>query len=151
MCSGEETGMKIGFIGTSIRMEIVRKILAEYFPEVEAEIYVDEGYIFSQKTADYLVRMRENIDGMVFGGELQYEIYQDIFSGHVPCTHIRKDSSSLINSLLSLAQKKVDITKISVDNFSYATIRQIMEDAGVEKNDIIILRRRAFRSNEEKY
>ena len=31
--------MKIGFIGTSIRMEIVRKILAEYFPEVEAEIY----------------------------------------------------------------------------------------------------------------
>lgn len=143
--------MKIGFIGTSIRMEIVRKILAEYFPEVEAEIYVDEGYIFSSKTADYLVRMRENIDGMVFGGELQYEIYQDIFSGRVPCTHIRKDSSSLINALLSLAQKKVDITKISVDNFSYATIRQIMEDAGVEKNDIIILRRRAFRSNEEKY
>lgn len=143
--------MRIGFIGTGIRMNMVKKILAEYFPEVEAEILVDDGYIFSGKTADALVRMRENIDGMVFGGELQYEIYQDIFSGRVACTHIRKDSSSLINALLSLAQKKVDITKISVDNFSYATIRQIMEDAGVENHDIIILRRRAFRSNEEKY
>lgn len=143
--------MKIGFIGTKIRMDLVRKVLNEYFPEVEPEIYVDEGYVYSEETAKHLVGMRDRVDGMVFGGELQFEIYQEIFSGAVPCNHIRKNSASLINALLFLAQKNIDITRLSIDNFSYATIKQIMEDAGVFDNHIILLRRRAFRSNEERY
>ena len=143
--------MKIAFMGTQIRIDMLRKTVNELFAEIEAQFYVEESYLYSQETADFLIKLRDSVDGMIFGGELQYEIYQDIFTGVIPCTHIRKDSSSLINALLVLSQKGIDITRISVDNFSFATIKQILYDAGLDKNEIVILRRRAFRGNEKEY
>lgn len=143
--------MKIGFVGTKIRMDLVQRILERSFSEIEPEIYVDERYLYCRETAERLTQMRDSVDGMVFGGELQFEVYQDIFAGRVPVTHIRKDASSLVNALLVLSMKGVDITHISVDNFSDATIRQIMHDIGVKKHNIIILPRQAFRGDDGDY
>lgn len=143
--------MKIGFVGTKIRMDLVQRILDSSFSEIEPDIYVDDRYLYCSETADRLAKMRDSVDGMVFGGELQFEIYQDMFAGRVPVTHIRKDASSLVNAFLALSMKGVDITNISVDNFSDATIRQIMHDVGVKRHNIVILRRQAFRGNDEDY
>lgn len=143
--------MKIGFMGTKFRMELVQKTINTWFPEIQAEICVEEGYIYSQKTADFLIKLRERVDGMIFGGELQYEIYQDIFKGIIPCTHIRKDASCLANALLILSQKGVDVTRVSIDNYSYSTIQRVMDDMEVKQHQIVMLHRRAFRSNGAEY
>ena len=143
--------LTIGFIGSHVRMELIRNIIPEHFPELRCEIYENDRYDYCDDMAQDLLKLRTHIDGVVFGGELQYKLYQNLFNLSIPCTYIKKDSASLLNSLLSLSWQKADVSRVSVDNYTPSTVAILLSDAGIPENNIKILRRRTLGSVGEKY
>lgn len=139
--------MKIGFVGTKVRVDLVRNVVSSHFPEIDAEYFIDEDYHFSEHTSEYLSQLARRADGIIFGGAVQYGIYKSMLTS-VPCLHIQKDSSSLLNSLMALAYMKRDITRISVDNYPMTMIKQVLADCRAQDADFIPLRSRVFHGYE---
>ena len=84
------------------------------------------------------------MDVFIFGGELLYKLYYQIFYPDVLCYHIKKDSSSLLNALLSLACQGIDVTKVSIDNYAPSTLARILSDIGVGQHEIRLLRQESY-------
>ena len=146
-----EKKLTLGFVGTHVRMELIRQIIPSSFPELRIEIYENERYHYDEEMAQYLLSMKRRVDGIIFGGELQFKIYQGLFEPDIPCTCIQKDSVSLLNSFLALSWRGADITRVSVDNYSPSSVQKILSDAGISENHIKILRRRILGADDEKY
>ena len=136
--------LTIGFIGSHVRMELIRSIIPERFPELHIEIYENDRYDYCQEMEQDLRKLRERVDGVVFGGELQFKLYQNLFEPDIPCTYIQKDSASLLNSLLALSWQKADVSRVSVDNYTPSTVAILLADAGIPENNVKILRRRTL-------
>lgn len=146
-----EKKLKIGFVGSQIRMDLIRQMIPERFPEIRIEIYENDRYDYSEEMESDLRAMKNRVDGVVFGGELQFKLYQNLFEPDVLCTCIQKDSASLLNSFLALSWQKANVSRISVDNYTPSTVRIILTDAGIPENHVKILRRRTLGTAGEKY
>lgn len=146
-----EKKLKLGFVGSHIRMTLIREIIPAAFPEIEAEIYENDRYDYCPEIEQYLTAMKDRVDGVIFGGELQFKLYQGIFEPEVPCTCVQKDSVSLLNSFLALTWQKVDISRVSIDNYTISTVQKVFSDAGITENHIRILRRRNWTVGEKYY
>ena len=123
--------LKLGFVGSRVRMELIREIIPVYFPEIRADIYENDCYEYDKAMERDLLALKRRVDGVVFGGELQFKLYQVIFEPDIPCTFLQKNSVSLLNSFLALSWRGVNISRISVDNYSPATVRRILSDAQI--------------------
>lgn len=143
--------LKLGFVGSRVRMELIREIIPVYFPEIRADIYENDCYEYDKAMERDLLTLKRRVDGVVFGGELQFKLYQVIFEPDIPCTFLQKNSVSLLNSFLALSWRGVNISRISVDNYSPATVRRILSDAQITENNIKILRRRELGTLGSKY
>lgn len=143
--------LKLGFVGTHVRMELIRNIMPKYFPEIQIEIYENDRYDYYEEMAHSLLELKKHIDGVIFGGELQFKQYQKVFEPDIPCNFLEKDSGSLLNSLASLSWRKVDITRVSIDNYSPSTVRQVFEDAGIPASHVRILKRQSPKGPEDDY
>lgn len=146
-----EKKLRLGFVGSHVRMELIRKIIPSSFPEIQTELYENDRYDYCEEMERALLALKRRVDGVIFGGELQFKLYQNIFEPDTPCTFIQKDSVSLLNSFLFLAWRKVDISRVSVDNYSASTIRKILSDAEITDSNIKILRRRKLGTANKKY
>lgn len=146
-----EKKLRLGFVGSRVRMALIREIIPAVFPEIEPEIYADDRYDYCPEMEQYLIAMKERVDGVIFGGELQFKLYQEIFEPEVPCTCIQKDSVSLLNSFLALTWQNVDISRVSIDNYTISTVRKVFSDAGFTENHVRILRRRNWTVGEKYY
>lgn len=60
--------MKIGFIGTEVRMKMVEQITREYFPEIETVFHVEDGIYYNEKIAETLAHLKGQIDAFIFEG-----------------------------------------------------------------------------------
>lgn len=146
-----EKKIKLGFVGSHVRMTLIREIIPETFPEIRFEIYENDRYDYCPEMEKDLRALKRRVDGVIFGGELQFKLYQNMFEPDIPCTCIQKDSVSLLNSFLSLSWRKADISRVSVDNYSPSTVRKILGDAGITENNVKVLRRRQLGTVGEKY
>lgn len=143
--------LTLGFVGTHVRMELIRKIVPKRFPEIQIEIFEDERYDYCTEIAENLLKFKERIHGVIFGGELQFKQFQKIFEPDMPCGFIEKDSVSLLNSLVSLSWQKVDITRVSIDNYSPSIVRQVFDDAEIPDSKVHILKRQYPKNSEDNY
>lgn len=146
-----EKKIKLGFVGSHVRIGLIRQIIPETFPEIQAEIYENDRYDYCPEMERDLWALKRKVDGVIFGGELQFKLYQSVFEPDIPCTCIQKDSVSLLNSFLALSWRKADISRVSVDNYSPSTVRKILADAGITENNVKILRRRNWTGGEAYY
>lgn len=146
-----EKKVKLGFVGSRVRMDLIRQIIPAAFPEIAVEIYENDQYDYCPEMERDLYALKKRIDGVIFGGELQFKLYQSVFEPDIPCTCIQKDSVSLLNSFLALSWRKADISRVSVDNYSPATVRKVLSDAGITENNVKILRRRSWTVGERYY
>lgn len=137
-----EKKLRLGFVGSHIRMGLIREIIPVYFPEIQTEIYENDRYDYNIEMERDLLALKRRVNGIVFGGELQFKVYQNIFESDTPCTFLQKDSVSLLNSFLALSWRGANISRVSVDNYSPSTVRKILSDAQITENNIKILRRR---------
>lgn len=143
--------IKIGFVGAHVRMGLIRSVVPRQFPEIQIEIYENERYDYHEEMARDLLELKKQVDGIVFGGELQFKQFQWLFEPDIPCRFIEKDSISLLNSFLYLSWRGIDISKVSVDNYSPSTVQKVLEDAGVTDNHIRILRKQYPKRLEDNY
>ncbi|NBI67602.1 hypothetical protein D1646_12435 [Pseudoflavonifractor sp. 60] len=146
-----ERKLKLGFIGTYVRMELIRNIVPKRFPELQIEIFENDRYDYYEEMAQTLLELKSRISGVIFGGELQFKQYQKLFEPDIPCGFIEKDSVSLLNSLVSLSWQRADITRVSIDNYSPSTVRKVFEDAGIPDNHVHILKKRYPKRLEDNY
>lgn len=143
--------VKLGFIGTHVRMDLIRGIVPKQFPEIQIEIFENDRYDYHEEMAKALMEMKKQIDGVIFGGELQFKQFQKLFDPDIPCGFIEKDSVSLLNSLVSLSWQKADITRVSIDNYAPSTVRKVFADAGIPDVHVHILKRRYPKRLEDNY
>lgn len=146
-----ERKLKIGFVGTHIRMALIRNTVPKQFPEIQIEIFENDRYDYYEEMAQNLLELKKRIDGVIFGGELQFKQFQKLFEPDIPCGFIEKDSVSLLNSLVSLSWRKADITRVSIDNYSPSIVRQVFEDAGISDSRVCILKRQYPKGPEDNY
>ena len=66
--------VKLGFIGTHVRMDLIRGIVPKQFPEIQIEIFENDRYDYHEEMAKALMEMKKQIDGVIFGGELQFKL-----------------------------------------------------------------------------
>ena len=95
-----EKKVKLGFVGSRVRMDLIRQIIPAAFPEIAVEIYENDQYDYCPEMERDLYALKKRIDGVIFGGELQFKLYQSVFEPDIPCTCIQKDSVSLPGPLL---------------------------------------------------
>lgn len=146
-----ERKLKLAFVGTHVRMELIRNTIPKYFPEIQTEIFENDRYDYYEEMAQSLLELKKRVDGVIFGGELQFKQFQKVFESDIPCSFIEKDSGSLLNSLASLSWRKVDITRVSIDNYSPSTVRQVFEDADIPDDQVRILKRQSPKGPEDNY
>ena len=143
--------MKIAFMGTEIRMNLVKEILGKLFPELDAVIMIDDSFLYEAETEKKLLQIREGIDGIIFGGSLPYELYHDIFHGYCPCTYLPKDSAAFHNALLKLSVKGIDLGHISIDNISYPAVKRIMETLELDMSQLVLIEHQSFINDNPDY
>lgn len=136
-----EKKIRLGIVGSKTRISLIREVVPEAFPEIQTEIYEDDRYVYCDDMEQDLLALRQRVDGVVFCGELQFKLYQHLFEPHIPCSCIQKDSICMLNAFLALASRKIDVSRISVDNCTPSAVRKILWDAGITENHIHILRR----------
>ncbi len=140
--------MKILFVGSSIRITIIEKLVESLFTFIEAFYIKTDETEFNQKTAEQMNYYKECIDGCLFGGELHYQFYNSIFSSQIPCNYIRKDWSSLQTAFLKITLQEIDFRQVSIDSYSFSSIQKVLNDLGIslKTNTIKIIKRRKFDS-----
>ena len=62
--------LKLGFVGSRVRMELIREIIPVYFPEIRADIYENDCYEYDKAMERDLLALKRRVDGVVFGGEI---------------------------------------------------------------------------------
>ncbi|AOT72069.1 helix-turn-helix domain-containing protein [Geosporobacter ferrireducens] len=138
--------MKIGFLGTEIRLDLIKKVVNTFFTDIEPVYIVDGKDFYNIDTEAKLKELKKDMNGFIFAGELQYHFYNNIFFPDIPCDYIRKDWSSLQNSFLSITLKGIAFTNVSIDSYSSSLISNLMKDLGVQNDNchIKIIERRNF-------
>lgn len=101
--------------------------------------------------AQSLLELKKRVNGVIFGGELQFKQFQKLFGADIPCSFIEKDSGSLLNSIAALSWRKVDAARVSIDNYSPSIVRQVFEDAGIPDDQVRILKRKYPKGPEDNY
>ena len=143
--------MKIGFMGTHSCIKVLRTVLADRFPELETLIWEEESIVYQEETARRLSRAVEQIDGMIFGGEMQYSLYREIFQGVCPCSFFVTESAALVRAMLELAIQGVELPRISVDNFSFSAVRIVVEELGLNMDQVCLLENQGYRPDNREY
>ena len=79
-----EKKVKLGFVGSRVRMDLIRQIIPAAFPEIAVEIYENDQYDYCPEMERDLYALKKRIDGVIFGGELQFKLYQSVFEPDIP-------------------------------------------------------------------
>jgi hypothetical protein len=136
--------MKICFTGPKIRVEAVKKIIDLFYNDIKPVYIVDDKDYYYDEFNARLEKIKNEIDAMIFTGELQYNIYNKIFFPEIPCDYIKKDWSSLQNAFLCFSKTGIDFTKVSIDSYSLSMVNHIFRDLNVSSEDIHIIERGKF-------
>lgn len=138
--------MRIGFLCSEARSKCIQDVVESFFPDIDPIYLVDDLYYFSQETENKLHAIKDHVDGFIFGGELQFHYYNYLFHPNIPCDYLSKDWSSLQNGLLVMARRGIDFTSVSIDSYSVAMVRNILQDIGLQLNDtkITVIERKVF-------
>ncbi|MBS7526167.1 hypothetical protein KHM83_05725 [Fusibacter paucivorans] len=138
--------MNIGFLGSEKRLKYIREVVDTLFTDIHPTYIVDELAYYNEETAAELKALRNDLQGIIFAGELQYEFYNSIFFPNIPCDYVKKDWSSLQNAFLSMSIKGIDFRNVSIDSYSYSSIFNLLKDLGTLDNAkaIKIIQRRQF-------
>lgn len=123
---------------------MIQEITEEYFPDIDMIFHIENDMYYSEKIEQALNGLKNQVDAFIFGGEVQYKLYYQVFFPDVLCYHIKKDSSSLLNSLLALASRGIDVTRVSIDNYAPSVLTRILSDIGVKEHKIKLLRRQSY-------
>lgn len=141
--------MRIGFAGSSIRIELTKKMVESYFVDIEAHYYVCSQIDTYETASNKLMDFKSKVDAMIFTAEYEFNQYNRIFFPDMPCIYIQKDWSSFQNALISLALLGIDFTNISIDRYSISMINYIVEDLNINIDNIHFLDRIIDRQHSE--
>ncbi|WP_432403288.1 hypothetical protein [Wukongibacter sp. M2B1] len=138
--------MRIGFLGSKVRLDHIKKVIDTFFTDIDTIYIVDLKDFHNMEIEDKLKKIKKDVNGFIFAGELQYHFYNNIFFPDIPCDYVRKDWSSLQNSFLGITLKGIDFTKVSIDSYSSSLIHNLINDLGVQKSkiNIKIIERKSF-------
>lgn len=138
--------MRIGFLCSEARMNYIKHVIDSYFSDIDPIYMIDDLYYFSYETEKKLNVVKDEVNGFIFGGELQFHYYNKIFQPQIPCGYLSKDWSTLQNAMLAIGRVGIDFSSVSIDSYSITTVKNILEDAGFsfEDSKVKVIERRNF-------
>lgn len=108
----------------------IKKLISEEFPMIQAHYIIYKDY----RDAPDLIRERQDdFDAIIFGGCAPYEcctekLHQKVFWNYIPCS-----GSTLLCALIGANFKGWDITKLSIDTYSFPMLAEAYNEFGVEE------------------
>lgn len=138
--------MRIGFLGSKVRLDPIKKVVDTFCTDIDPIYIADDKAFYNREIENKLKKMKKDVNGFIFAGELQYHFYNNIFFPDIPCDYVRKDWSSLQNSFLGITLRGIEFTKVSIDSYSSSLIYNLIKDLGVQKSkiNIKIIERKSF-------
>ncbi len=128
--------MKIGIIGTGILVDRFRKVIKKENPEAEL---VDLKYTYYTEAVELVERNQRHLDGILFPGRTPLKLVEKHVAAVIPWDHVPKDGSTLYRTLLEIATKRYDITRLSFDSFLPEDLYDAYMEFGVAKEDLRLL------------
>lgn len=124
---------RIGIVGHIDNIRRIQLVIDRYFPDIQGEP-VD---IYDMRQVEITVRyLREHIadfDGIIFTGQILYDIMNHRMHSQNPWVHLDHDQSQLQRVLLeALVKHSRAITRISIDAYSEEMVSSVYRDIGLE-------------------
>ncbi|MBF4693545.1 hypothetical protein [Fusibacter ferrireducens] len=137
--------MKIGFLGSKIRVNDMKKIFSTLFTNITPIFIIDNFVHYQEHVEQEIKAIKATLDGFIFLGELQYEHYSYILSPDIPCVYLKKDWSSLQIAFLKVSIRDIDFRNVSIDSYTSSELQHLFSDLDIsdsENNTHFITRRR---------
>lgn len=130
--------LKLGLIGHHRTIEIVQKIMAQAFSDVEiTEIPMDTTDI--GPVVAYIKANEHHFDGLLFTGKVPYDLVNMAIISKKPWMYIQHDTSRLLTGLLEASFiRGLDIRKISIDSYSEEDVYHIYENLKISEESLDI-------------
>ncbi len=122
-----ESAVKIGCIGPSDSIEVIREVVAEYYPGVDLTPYVEEEI---SHAGNPLAQCRRENQGILFTGIGVQESARAFGEVTVPYEHIPRGGYSLIRTLWDIHRRHGKIGRISIDVVDEDIIRDTVRELG---------------------
>ena len=129
--------MKIGVIGPSITVNIIKNVAQRELPDVQFVYHCSEFYEQAGEMAAAFQAQRE-VDAILFTGPTNFAYARKRVSPTIPWSYLPHSRTAALQALLeAMAVHGSDLKAISVDRYEPELMRQVLEGAGIQGTKII--------------
>lgn len=127
---------KIGVIGHIGNIQLIEETATTYFKEVEVIHFESSTLDQLDTTIGYLKSQLQHLDGLYYTGLIPYELVNHAIHTDLPSVYIEHDQSKLQRTLLEASLiKNYDISRVSIDSYSQATVDTTYQEIGLSPKD----------------
>lgn len=129
--------MKIGVIGPSITVNIIKNVAQRELPDVQFVYHCSEFYEQAGEMAAAFQAQRE-VDAILFTGPTNFAYARKRVSPTIPWSYLPHSRTAALQALLeAMAVHGSDLKAISVDRYEPELMRQVLEGAGIQGTKIL--------------
>lgn len=129
--------MKIGVIGPSITVNIIKNVAQRDLPDVQFVYHCSEFYEQAGEMAAAFQAQRE-VDAILFTGPTNFAYARKRVSPTIPWSYLPHSRTAALQALLeAMAVHGSDLKAISVDRYEPELMRQVLERAGIQGTQIL--------------
>ena len=129
--------MKIGVIGPSITVNIIKNVAQRELPDVQFVYHCSEFYEQAGEMAAAFQAQRE-VDAILFTGPTNFAYARKRVSPTIPWSYLPHSRTAALQALLeAMAVHGSDLKAISVDRYEPELMRQVLERAGIHGTEIL--------------
>ena len=129
--------MKIGVIGPSITVNIIKNVVQRDLPDVQFVYHCSEFYEQAGEMAAAFQAQRE-VDAILFTGPTNFAYARKRVSPTIPWSYLPHSRTAALQALLeAMAVHGSDLKAISVDRYEPELMRQVLERAGIQGTQIL--------------
>ena len=129
--------MKIGVIGPSITVNIIKNVAQRDLPDVQFVYHCSEFYEQAGEMAAAFQAQRE-VDAILFTGPTNFAYARKRVAPTIPWSYLPHSRTAALQALLeAMAVHGSDLKAISVDRYEPELMRQVLERAGIQGTQIL--------------
>lgn len=125
--------IRIGIICNADFRDKLDEALADADPQLEFEV---RCYAHQDEAGGFTSELEPLVDAILYSGPVPYYIALENAPIAVPSDFVVYDEVSLLKAFFELASQKADLSTISIDTISTATIRDVCREIGIDPSGI---------------
>lgn len=120
--------IKVGVIGSIETIDRIKDVLMEFEDKIEAFTYC---YQHKSQTIDLLAQCQEQVDVLLFSGQVPYSIAKEQDKIRKPVVFIPRTGTSVYRAFWQMKDNHMDYSRVSFDTIPKEAIEEAIKDLGI--------------------